>query len=120
MNNICMGGVGRVYDEYDILIGKFLVDSTCGMSAARYFFLCSHGDDDCWASANTIEECNPAPDMIECFTNHIKIVIDIIRGIDVDWVLGIGYLNKGVKIGETTFWYSKCQKGIYRLDEVEV
>lgn len=59
MNNICMGGVGRVYDEYDIPIGKFLVDSTCGMSAARYFFLCSHGDDDCWASANTIEECNP-------------------------------------------------------------
>ena len=56
MNNICMGGVGRVYDEYDIPIGKFLVDSTCGMSAARYFFLCLHGDDNCWASANTIEE----------------------------------------------------------------
>ena len=58
--------------------------------------------------------------MIECFTNHIKIVIDIVRGIDVDWVLGIGYLNKGVKIGEATFWYSKCQTGIYRLDEAEL
>ena len=120
MSSIGMGGVGRVYDEYDIPIGNFLVDSTCGISAAQYFFLCSHGNDDWWASANTIEECNQAPDMLECFTNRIKIVIDIIKGIDVDWVLGTGYLNKGTKIGEITFWYSKCRKGIYRLDEMEI
>ena len=120
MNSIGMGGVGRVYDEYDNPIGNFLVDSICGISAAQYFFLCSHNDDDWWAPANTIEECNPSPDMLEYFTNRIKIVIDIIRGIDVDWVLGIGYLNKGVKIGEATFWYSKVQKGIYKLDEVEI
>lgn len=41
--------------------------------------------------------------MLECFTNRIKIVIDIIKEIDVDWVLEIGYLNKGTKIGEITF-----------------
>ena len=35
MNNICMGGVGTVYDEYDIPIGKFLVDSTyCDSNSA--------------------------------------------------------------------------------------
>ena len=110
MKNICMGGVGRVYDEYNISIGKFLVDSTCDMSAAQYFFLYPHGNDNCWTSANTIEECNPATDILECFTNRIKIVIDIIKGIDVDWALGIGHLNKGVKVGEITFWYSKVQK----------
>lgn len=38
MNSIGIGDVGRVYDEYDILIGNFLVNSTCDMSAAQYFF----------------------------------------------------------------------------------
>lgn len=120
MSSIGMGGVGRVYDEYDIPIGNFLVDSNCGRHVAQYFFLHLPGDDNFWASANTIEECNPAPDMLECFTNRIKIVIDIIKEIDAGWVLEIGYLNKGTKIGEITFWYFKCQKGIYKLDEVKL
>lgn len=35
MSSIGMGGVGRVYDEYDIPIGNFLVDSNCGRHVAQ-------------------------------------------------------------------------------------
>lgn len=45
MSSIGMGGVGRVYDEYDIPIGNFLVDSNCGRHVAQYFFLHLPGDD---------------------------------------------------------------------------
>lgn len=35
---ISISGVGYVYDEYDIEIGRFLVDSTLRMNAPQYFF----------------------------------------------------------------------------------
>ena len=114
---ISISGVGYVYDEYDIEIGRFLVDSTLGMNAPQYFFLHTHGNIDTWASANYLEDCNPEPDMLECFTNKIKIVMDVVSAVNVNWVIGgFGFLKKGSKIGELTFWYSKCEKGIYRID----
>lgn len=35
---IAISGVGYVYDEYEIEIGRFLVDSTLRMNAPQYFF----------------------------------------------------------------------------------
>lgn len=114
---IAISGVGYVYDEYDIEIGRFLVDSTAGMDAPQYFFLYTHGNIDTWASANYLEDCKPEPDMLECFTNKIKIVMDIVSAVNVNWVIGgFGFLKEGAKIGELTFWYSKCEKGIYRIE----
>ena len=117
---IAISGVGYVYDEYDIEIGRFLVDSTLRMNVPQYFFLHTHGDIDIWASANYLEDCNPEPDMLECFTNKIKIVMDVVSAVNVNWVIGgFGFLEEvkeGQKIGELTFWYSKCEKGIYRIE----
>ena len=53
---IAISGVGYVYDEYDIEIGRFLVDSTLRISAPQYFFLHTHGNIDIWASANYLED----------------------------------------------------------------
>ena len=37
--------------------------------------------------------------------------------INVNWIIdGFGFLEEGSKIGELTFWYSKCKKGIYRIE----
>lgn len=117
---IAISGVGYVYDEYDIEIGRFLVDSTLRMSAPQYFFLHTHGNIDIQASANYLEDCNPEPDILECFTNKIKIVMDVVSEVDVTWVIGgFGFLKEGSKIGELTFWYSKCEKGIYRIESNE-
>ena len=114
---IAISGVGYVYDEYDIEIGRFLVDSTAGIDVPQYFFLHTHGNIDTWASANYLEDCNPEPDMLECFTNKIKIVMDVVSAVNVNWVIGgFGFLKEGAKIGELTFWYSKCEKGIYRIE----
>ena len=117
---IAISGVGYVYDEYDIEIGRFLVDSTLRISAPQYFFLHTHGNIDIWASANHLEDCNPEPDMLECFTNKIKIVMDVVSAINVNWMIGefgfIKEVKEGSKIGELTFWYSKCEKGIYRIE----
>lgn len=114
---IAISGVGYVYDEYDIEIGRFLVDSTLRMNAPRYFFLHTREDIDIWASANNIDDCNPAPDVLECFTNRIKIVMNVVSAVNVNWVSGgFGFLKEGSKIGELTFWYSKCEKGIYRIE----
>ena len=58
--------------------------------------------------------------MLECFTNKIKIVMDVVSAVDVAWVIGgFGFhkeVKEGSKIGELTFWYSKCEKGIYRIE----
>ena len=120
---IAISGVGYVYDEYDIEIGRFLVDSTLRMSVPQYFFLHTHGDIDIWASANYLENCNPEQDILECFTNKIKIVMDVVSAVNVNWVIGgFGFLKEvkeGQKIGELTFWYSKCEKGIYRIESNE-
>ena len=120
---IAISGVGYVYDEYDIEIGRFLVDSTLRMNIPQYFFLNTHGDIDIWASANYLEDCKPEPDMLECFTNKIKIVMDVVSAVDVAWVIGgFGFhkeVKEGSKIGELTFWYSKCEKGIYRIESNE-
>lgn len=114
---IAISGVGYVYDEYDIEIGRFLVDSTLGMNASQYFFLHTHGNIDTWASADYLEDCNPEPDMLECFTNKIKIVMDVVSAVNFNWVIGgFGFLKEGQKIGELTFWYAKCEKGIYRIE----
>lgn len=117
---IAISGVGYVYDEYDIEIGRFLVDSTLRMCVPQYFFLHTHGDIDIWASANYLEDCKPEPDMLECFTNKIKIVMDVVSAVDVAWVIGgFGFhkeVKEGSKIGELIFWYSKCEKGIYRIE----
>lgn len=114
---IAISGVGYVYDEYDIEIGRFLVDSTLGMNAPQYLFLHTHGNIDTWASADYLEDCNPEPDMLECFTNKIKIVMDVVSAVNFNWVIGgFGFLKEGSKIGELTFWYSKCEKGIYRIE----
>ena len=117
---IAISGVGYVYDEYDIEIGRFLVDSTLRMDVPQYFFLHTHGDIDIWASANYLEECNPEPDMLECFTNKIKIVMDVVSAVNVNWMIGefgfIKEVKEGSKIGELTFWYSKCEKGIYKIE----
>jgi len=114
---IAISGVGYVYDEYDIEIGRFLVDSTSRMNAPQYFFLHTHGNIDIWESANYFEDCIPEPDMLECFTDKIKIVMDVISAVNVDWVIdGFELLKEGAKIGELTFWYSKCEKGIYRIE----
>ena len=120
---IAISGVGYVYDEYDIEIGRFLVDPTLRMNVPKYFFLHTHGDIDTWASADYLEDCNPEPDMLECFTNKIKIVMDVVSAVNVNWVIGgFGFLKEvkeGQKIGELTFWYSKCEKGIYRIESNE-
>ena len=117
---IAISGVGYVYDEYDIEIGRFLVDSTLRMSAPQYFFLHTHGNIDMWASANYLEDCKPEPDMLECFTNKIKIVMDIVSAVNINWMVGeFGFLKEvkeGSKIGELTFWYSKCEKGVYKIE----
>lgn len=114
---IAISGVGYVYDEYDIEIGRFLVDSTLRMNAPQYYFLHTHGNIDIWASADYLEDCNPEPDMLECFTNKIKIVMDVVSSVNFYWVIGgFGFLKEGSKIGELTFWYSKCEKGIYRIE----
>ena len=117
---IAISGVGHVYDEYDIEIGRFLVDSTLRMNIPQYFFLHTHGDIDIWTSANHLEDCEPEPDMLECFTNKIKIVMDVVSAVNVNWMVGgFGFLKEvkeGSKIGELTFWYSKCEKGIYRIE----
>jgi hypothetical protein len=117
---IAISGVGYVYDEYDIEIGRFLVDSTLRMNAPQYFFLHTHGNIDIWASADHLEDCNPEPDMLECFTNKIKIVMDVVSATNFYWVIGgFGFLEEGSKIGELTFWYSKCEKGIYMIKSNE-
>ena len=117
---IAISGVGYVYDEYDIEIGRFLVDSTFRMNIHQYFFLHTHGDIDIWESAQYLEDCKPDPDMLECFTNKIKIVMDVVSAVNVNWVIGgSGFLKQGSKIGELTFWYSKCEKGIYRIESNE-
>ena len=117
---IAISGVGYVYDEYDIEIGRFLVDSTLRMAVPQYFFLHTHGNIDTWVSANYLEDCKPEPDMLECFTNKIKIVMDVVSAVNVDWMIGgFGFLKEvkeGSKICELTFWYSKCEKGIYRIE----
>ena len=114
---IAISGVGYVYDEYDIEIGRFLVDSTSVMNVPKYFFLHTHGNIDIWTSANYLEDCKPEPDMLECFTNKIKIVMNVVSAINVNWVIGgFGFIKEGAKIGELTFWYSKCEKGIYRIE----
>ena len=87
------------------------------MNAPQYFFLHTHGNIDTWASADYLEDCNPEPDMLECFTNKIKIVMDVVSAVNFNWVIGgFGFLKEGSKIGELTFWYSKCEKGIYRIE----
>ena len=120
---ITISGVGYVYDEYDIEIGRFLVDSTLRMDVPQYFFLHTHGNIDTWASANHLEDCKPEPDMLECFTNKIKIVMDVVSAVNVNWMVGgfgfIKEVKEGSKIGELTFWYSKCEKGIYRIESNE-
>ena len=117
---IAISGVGYVYDEYDIEIGRFLVDSTFRMNIHQYFFLHTHGNIDIWESAQYLEDCKPEPDMLECFTNKIKIVMDVVSAVNVNWVIGgSGFLKQGSKIGELTFWYSKCEKGIYRIESNE-
>lgn len=120
---IAISGVGYVYDEYDIEIGRFLVNPMLRMNAPQYFFLHTHGDIDIWASADYLEDCKPEPDMLECFTNKIKIVMDVVSAVNVNWVIGgFGFLKEvkeGQKIGELTFWYSKCEKGIYRIESNE-
>ena len=114
---IAISGVGYVYDEYDIEIGRFLVDSTFRMNIPQYFFLHTHGDIDIWEFAQYLEDCKPEPDMLECFTNKIKIVMDVVSRVNVNWVIGeFGFLKEGSKIGELTFWYYKCEKGIYRIE----
>ena len=114
---IAIAGVGYVYDEYDIEIGRFLVDSTFRMNIPQYFFLHTHGDIDIWEFAQYLEDCKPEPDMLECFTNKIKIVMDVVSRVNVNWVIGeFGFLKEGSKIGELTFWYYKCEKGIYRIE----
>ena len=114
---IAISGVGYVYDEYDIEIGRFLVDSTFRMNIPQYFFLHTHGDIDIWEFAQYLEDCKPEPDMLECFTNKIKIVMDVVSRVNVNWVIGeFGFLKEGSKTGELTFWYSKCEKGIYRIE----
>lgn len=114
---IAISGVGYVYDEYEIEIGRFLVNPTLRMSAPQYFFLHTHGNIDTWASADYLEDCNPEPDMLECFTNKIKIVMDVVSAVNVNWVIGgFVFLKEDSKIGELTFWYSKCEKGIYRIE----
>ena len=114
---IAIAGVGYVYDEYDIEIGRFLVDSTFRMNIPQYFFLHTHGNIDIWESARYLEDCKPEPDMLECFTNKIKIVMDVVIAVNVNWVIGgFGFLKQGSKIGELTFWYYKCEKGIYRIE----
>lgn len=114
---IAISGVGYVYDEYDIEIGRFLVDSTLRMNVPQYFFLHTHGNIDIWESAQYLEDCKPEPDMLECFTNKIKIVMDVVSRVNVNWVIGeFGFLKEGQKIGELTFWYSKYEKGIYRIE----
>lgn len=114
---IAISGVGYVYDEYDIEIGRFLVDSTFEMNVPQYFFLHTHGNIDTWASANYLEDCKSDPDMLEYFTNKIKIVMDVVSAVNVNWVISrFGFLKEGAKIGELTFWYSKCEKGIYRIE----
>ena len=114
---IAISGVGYVYDEYDIEIGRFLVNSTLRMNAPQYFFLHTHGNIDTWASADYLEDCNPEPDMLECFTNKIKIIMDVVSAVNFNWAIGgFGFLKEGSKIGELTFWYSKCEKGIYRIE----
>ena len=114
---IAISGVGYVYDEYDIEIGRFLVDSMLRMNVPQYFFLHTHGNIDIWASATHLEDCKPEPDMLECFTNKIKIVMNVVSAVNVNWVIGgFGFLKEGQKIGELTFWYSKCEKGIYRIE----
>ena len=96
---IAISGVGYVYDECDIEIGRFLVDSTLRMNVPQYFFLHTHGDIDTWASADYLEDCKPEPDMLECFTNKIKIVMDVVSAVNVNWVIGgFGFL-KEVKEG---------------------
>ena len=109
---IAISGVGYVYDEYDIEIGRFLVDSTLRMRVPQYFFLHTHGNIDIWESAYYFEDCKPEPDMLECFTNKIKIVMDVVSRVNGTF----GYLKEGSKIGELTFWYYKCEKGIYRIE----
>lgn len=87
------------------------------MNAPKYFFLHTYGNIDTWASADYLEDCSPKPDMLECFTNKIKIVMDVVSAVNVNWVIGgFGFFKKGSKIGELTFWYSKCQEGIYRIE----
>ena len=114
---IAISGVGYVYDEYDIEIGRFLVDSTLRMNVPQYFFLHTHGNIDIWEFAQYLEDCKPEPDMLECFTNKIKIVMDVVSRVNVNWVIGeFGFLKEGSKIGELTFWYYKCEKGIYRIE----
>lgn len=114
---IAISGVGYVYDEYGIEIGRFVVDSTVEMNAPQYFFLHTHGNIDTWAFANYLKDCKPEPDMLECFTNKIKIVMDVVSAVNVNWVIGgFGFLKEGAKVGELTFWYSKCEKGIYRIE----
>lgn len=114
---VAISGVGYVYDEYDIEIGRFLVDSTLRMNAPQYLFLHTHGNIDTWASADYLEDCNPEPDMLECFTNKIKIVMDVVSAVNFNWVIGgFGFLKEGSKIDELIFWYSKCEKGIYRIE----
>ena len=117
---IAISGVGYVYDEYDIEIGRFLVDSTLRMAVPQYFFLHTHGNIDTWVYANYLEDCKPEPDILECFTNKIKIVMDVVSAVNVNWMIGgFGFLKEGKegsKIGELTFWYSKCEKGIYRIE----
>ena len=114
---IAIAGVGYVYDEYDIEIGRFLVDSTFRMNIHQYFFLHTHGNIDIWESAQYLEDCKPEPDMLECFTNKIKIVMDVVSRVNVNWVIGeFGFLKEGSKIGELTFWYYKCEKGVYRIE----
>ena len=114
---IAISGVGYVYDEYDIEIGRFLVDSTFRMNVPQYFFLHTHGNIDIWEFAQYLEDCKPEPDMLECFTNKIKIVMNVVSAVNVNWFIGgFGFLEKGSKIGELTFWYYKCEKGIYRIE----
>lgn len=41
----------------------------------------------------------------------------VVSAVNVNWVIGgFGFLKEGSKIGELTFWYSKCEKGIYRIE----
>lgn len=114
---IAISGVGYIYDKYDIEIGRFLVDSTLRMNVPQYFFLHTCGDVNIWVSANDIEDCNPVSDMPECFTNRIKIVMNVVSTVNANWVIdGFGFLEEGSKIGELTFWYSQYKKGIYRIE----
>ena len=49
--------------------------------------------------------------------------MDVVSAVDVAWVIGgFGFhkeVKEGSKIGELTFWYSKCEKGIYRIESNE-